>query len=257
MIFFIVGFVASLTGAISGLGGGVIIKPVLDAVTDLDPAVIGFLSTSAVFSMSVAAVLKNGTAGLKTKNSPTALLGVGAALGGLAGTEVFQGLLRIAVSHKMVKGIQNIILFGLLILILIYINQKNKIQFCVTNRIFVFILGCLLGMISAFLGIGGGPVNMAALALFFSMDLKQAAANSIILILFSQAAKIITMLVENIIPGGVRPYMIICIVPAAIIGGLFGVAVRKRIGEGKLKGIYNAVMVFVILTCFWNILRVF
>lgn len=42
MIFFIVGFIASIVGAISGLGGGVIIKPVLDAVTTLDASVISF-----------------------------------------------------------------------------------------------------------------------------------------------------------------------------------------------------------------------
>ena len=42
-----------------------------------------------------------------------------------------------------------------------------------------------LGILSSFLGIGGGPINLVVLFFFFSMDTKTAAQNSLYTILFS------------------------------------------------------------------------
>ena len=51
--------------------------------------------------------------------------------------------------------------------------------------------------LSAFLGIGGGPINLAILSFCFSMDSKTAALNSLYIILFSQAASFINTLVRG------------------------------------------------------------
>ena len=48
---FLVCFLASVVGAICGIGGGVIIKPVLDAFGIMDVATISFLSGCTVLSM--------------------------------------------------------------------------------------------------------------------------------------------------------------------------------------------------------------
>lgn len=257
MIFFIVGFIASIVGAISGLGGGVIIKPVLDAVTTLDASVISFLSTCAVFTMSCSAVIKHIKYKTRFEKPTTILLGSGAILGGLIGTEIFEFIVEFINKDKFIKIIQNGLLFTLLISILIYINLPNKKQFHIKNRIFIILLGYTLGMISSFLGIGGGPINITALTLFFSMDLKNASVNSIILILFSQASKIVTLLISNSIPLGLDISMLLYIIIAAILGGLLGTSINKKISKTKLTIAYNAVMLFVIMTCSWNIVRLF
>lgn len=70
VIFFVICFGASIVGAICGIGGGVIIKPVLDAFQILDVATISFLSGCTVLSMSTYAVLKskvNGKSQLEPK----------------------------------------------------------------------------------------------------------------------------------------------------------------------------------------------
>lgn len=54
----IVCFFASVIGAICGIGGGVIIKPVLDSVGILDVTAISFLSGCTVLSMTTYSVLK-------------------------------------------------------------------------------------------------------------------------------------------------------------------------------------------------------
>ena len=57
MIFFLICFLASAVGAVCGIGGGVIIKPVLDAFGILDVETISFLSGCTVLSMTAYAVL--------------------------------------------------------------------------------------------------------------------------------------------------------------------------------------------------------
>ena len=52
LIFFLVSLLASVVGAICGIGGGVIIKPVLDLLHLESVSTISFLSVCTVLSMS-------------------------------------------------------------------------------------------------------------------------------------------------------------------------------------------------------------
>ncbi len=51
---FIVAFLASLLGPLRGIGGGVIIKPVVDAMNVMPVATVSFLSSISVLTMSLA-----------------------------------------------------------------------------------------------------------------------------------------------------------------------------------------------------------
>ncbi len=57
-VYFIICFIATTIGGISGIGGGVIIKPVLDSFSSMGVASISFLSGCTVLSMSVVSVLR-------------------------------------------------------------------------------------------------------------------------------------------------------------------------------------------------------
>lgn len=73
---------------------------------------------------------------------------------------------------------------------------KNRLpHFQVTNLFWALMTGVLLGAVSAYLGIGGGPFNVAVLCMFFAMDIKEAAAGSIFIILFSQLSNLISIAV--------------------------------------------------------------
>ncbi len=83
VIFFVVSFFSSLVGAICGIGGGVIIKPVLDAVGVMSVSAVSFLSGCTVLSMSIISVfkaLKGGSAKINTKL--TTWLALGSVFGG-------------------------------------------------------------------------------------------------------------------------------------------------------------------------------
>ncbi len=58
IIFFIISFGACIVGAICGIGGGVIIKPVLDAFGVLSVSAISFLSGCTVLAMTCYSVGK-------------------------------------------------------------------------------------------------------------------------------------------------------------------------------------------------------
>ena len=59
ILFFVVSLLASVAGAICGIGGGVIIKPVLDMAHLADVSTISFLSGCTVLSMSCYSVGKS------------------------------------------------------------------------------------------------------------------------------------------------------------------------------------------------------
>ena len=56
---YLVAFLASLLGPLCGIGGGVIIKPVVDAMQVLPVATVSFLSSLSVLTMSLATLLQN------------------------------------------------------------------------------------------------------------------------------------------------------------------------------------------------------
>lgn len=84
LFYLAVSFLASIAGAICGIGGGVIIKPVLDLFSLDSVATISFLSGCTVLSMSCYSVGKSMLAGEKAVEMKTGTpLAVGAAIGGV------------------------------------------------------------------------------------------------------------------------------------------------------------------------------
>lgn len=256
MILFLIIFFATLTGAVSGIGGGIIIKPVLDALTNLSPSHIGFLSSISVFFMALSAVFKYFIHKFPMHKNML-LLGFGAALGGTLGTKIFNKLVYGIENDELVKAIQNAILFLLLIIILIYMKKENRKQFCIKQKAAIFCIGGFSGILSSFLGIGGGPINVAILSFFFSMSFKNAAVNSIVLILFSQTAKLITLAVDDAIPDQIRAGVLFTVISAALLGGLCGSTILKSLSPQKTRFAYYCVMLFIILICLFNIISSF
>lgn len=107
MVAFLVSFLASTAGAICGIGGGVIIKPVLDLFQMASVSTISFLSGCTVLSMSLysvgrAAASRDSVVDFKT-GTPLAL---GAALGGVLGKQLFTAVKEAASNPNMVGGVQ-------------------------------------------------------------------------------------------------------------------------------------------------------
>ena len=196
MVSAVVSFLASVAGAICGIGGGVLIKPILDACGGMDVAVVNFLSGCTVLSMSCYSVGKARISGSCLVEGRTGtLLAAGAALGGMGGKMLFQAILFQAKDPGRVGAIQAFCLLLLTLGTFAYTVKKGQIRtFQLSGVPVCLLIGAGLGVVSAFLGIGGGPINLVVLFFFFSMDTKTAAQNSLYIILFSQAASLLQTL---------------------------------------------------------------
>lgn len=157
VLFFIISFLASIAGAICGIGGGVIIKPLLDSFGLMDVKTISFLSGCTVLAMStysfvVSKVKKESLVDMRI-GTP---LAVGAAIGGVLGKSLFQALVS-SFDQNYVGAIQAACLLAVTLGTLIYTIYKAKVKTLrVTNLIVCLLVGLVLGIMSSFLGIGGG-----------------------------------------------------------------------------------------------------
>lgn len=184
----IVTFFACFIGNIGGMGGGIIIKPVLDATGLMSVSTITFLSGCTVIAMTFWSVGKN----IVKKESvlefkTTVVLAIGASIGGILGKQLFSMVSGLFADQDMAGGVQAALLFAATLATLIYTLKKDKIQSrYVTSQAFRLIIGLLLGVLGSFLGIGGGPFNVAVLSYYFSMPAKKATQNSLFIVLLSQ-----------------------------------------------------------------------
>ena len=257
ILFFVVAFLSSIVGAICGIGGGVVIKPVLDMLRMGAPATINFLSGCTVLSMSLYSVGKALRAGdSKVEMSTGTPLALGAAAGGVVGKEMFSAVKAFFNGSPMVGGVQAIALGIITLGTLVYTINKRRIQTRSTsNKLVCLVIGLLLGIMSSFLGIGGGPINLVVLGYFFGMDTKTAAANSLYIILFSQAASLIATVISGV-PEFRIPALIL-MVAGGIGGGIVGRKLNKKMDNRAVDKLFIGLMVLIVCICIYNAVRAF
>lgn len=251
--FFIISFAACIIGSICGIGGGIIIKPLMDAFGTLSVSTINFLSGCTVLAMTCYSIgsaiqKKESIIDLKT-STPLALGAVG---GGIMGKLLFQGVCNIFNNYNIVGAVQSICLFFLTLGTLIYTINKNNIKTYEVNNKFVCVtIGLLLGVLSTFLGIGGGPINLIVLYFFFSMSTKIAAQNSLYIILFSQVSSLGQTILTKTIPQFnfiLFMGMVIC----GIWGGFMGRKTNRKINELTVNRLFIMIMGFIMLINVYN-----
>lgn len=258
ILFFVVSFLASTVGAICGIGGGVIIKPVLDMLNMGVPATINFLSGCTVLSMSLYSVGKALRAGdSKVEMSTGTPLALGAAAGGVVGKEMFSAVKEFFGGSSMVGGVQAIALGIITLGTLLYTINKSRIQTRSTsNKLVCLVIGLLLGIMSSFLGIGGGPINLVVLGFCFSMNTKTAAANSLYIILFSQTASLLATLVTGAVPE-FRVSALVLMVAGGIGGGIVGRKLNKKLSNTEVDKLFIGLMILIVGICVYNSWKAF
>lgn len=253
-----VAFGASIVGAICGIGGGVIIKPLLDALNIATVAQISFLSSCTVLCMSCYSVGKAIMAKESLVKFETGTpLAIGAAAGGILGKSLFSTLQRMAAQPDVVGGYQAVCLAIVTAATLVYTLNKSKIKTLQVKNPFVCVaVGLCLGVMSSFLGIGGGPINLVVLYFFFSMTTKEAAQNSLYIILISQ----ITSLLSSIIGANIPQFqfsLLLVMALGGIGGGMAGRILNKKLSAEQVDKLFVALIIVIIgISCYnaWRFL---
>lgn len=255
---FLVAFLACIIGKICGMGGGVIIKPVLDATGVMEVAAINFLSGCTVIGMTCWSVGKS----MVKRDSEIDLavstpLAIGAAVGGLLGKQLFSAVAGLFADANTAGGVQAGLLLVATFATLLYTVNKNRIRMLqVRNKMACILIGLGLGMLGTFLGIGGGPFNMAVLYFFFSMSTKVAAQNSLYVILISQTVGILATAFGSGIPM-LSVWLLVGMVLCGVVGGEVGGRINKGLSEQRATRLFEASMVLVMAISCYNIYAFF
>jgi uncharacterized membrane protein YfcA len=251
LIYFITILLSNIVGAISGMGGGIIIKPVFDFIGYHSLSSIAFYSSVAVFVMSISSTYKQYQNGIHIDLKKAAGISFGSLVGGVLGDQLLSWALAASGSQEQVQVIQYSMMLISLIIVLIY-NQFFSFHLSFTSFYIFLLVGIFLGVFSTFLGIGGGPINVACLIFFFGIDIKAATVYSIITIFFSQLAKLVTIGLTSGF-GAFDLSFLIVIIPAALAGGYLGGIFSKKLSTKWVARFYNIVVFLVIMLNLYNL----
>ena len=254
IVYFFIALGATTLGAVTGMGGGVFMKPILDILGDFSVSSISLLSAITVFFMALVSVYRQRKNEQKPETAVAVPLAVGAVLGGNVGSALLSRLIG-GMSGAEVTLVQNAVLAALVVFVILYMRKKSSIHSPkLTGVVPSALVGLALGVFASFLGIGGGPINVALIILLFDYPTKKAAACSLITILFSQAAKIVQVAL-TVGFAGYHLQMAPAMVVGAIAGGTFGAAIAKGIDEEKTDKLFQAAQLLILLICVVNIVR--
>ena len=183
------------------------------------------------------------------------LLAIGAAIGGVAGKELFE-LVR-AAGGMTVSVAQQVMMIALTLGVLAYtLNRPRITARNVTQPVVCVCIGLVLGLLSAFLGIGGGPINLAVLYYFFSMDTKTAALSSLYVILFSQSASFISTVARGTIPEFEWPVLLVMVV-GGILGGNLGRSISKKLSNSDVDQLFFWLLIVITAISCYNLVNCF
>jgi len=230
--FVLLGFAAGILGSMIGLGGGIILVPIL--------TFLGFPPTAAA-SNSLFGALSNAVAStISYSRQKRIVYSLGLKLGLLSvpGT-VLGALLSTNVASDIFK-----ILFGfVLIASAVYIFIRKKIETTektFSTQMLIFAVGAsfFAGLISAFFGIGGGIIFVPLMLVGMGMAMKKAAPTSQLILLFSSLSGVITHSIlghPDFIQAGLLAI-------GSFIGGLVGARLSVDVKERYLQIIVSIVI---------------
>jgi hypothetical protein len=226
------GFVAGVVGSIVGLGGGIVIVPIL-TLLGIPHTLASSSSLFAAFSNSVASTTSYAKQkridykiGLRLglMSVPGTILG--AIISGQATSEVFKILFALVLIASCYY------LFAKRNLELKQNHPSVKILFASSGISF------FAGVLSSFFGIGGGIVFVPLMIIGMGMLTKNATATSQLILMFSSISG---MIVHSIIGNADFEYAVFLSI-GAFVGGLVGSRLSLEIKENKLRIMIIAVI---------------
>ncbi len=253
IVCFFIALIASILGSICGVGGGVIIKPALDLFGIANISTISFLTSCTVLAMTGYTVSKGFFVNDRSIDiKGVSPLAIGAAAGGVIGKYLFETIKDALPFAEQVGAIQAVFLGVVALGTMLYtINKKNIKTKHLQGTVLIMVVGVALGIMSAFLGIGGGPIDLVVLLFFFSMDIKKAAVNSLYIIFFSQLFSIIYTIASRNVPE-VEWITLILMIAGGIGGGMIGRCINKKIETKTVDKLFILVLTVIVLISIYN-----
>ncbi len=236
------GFAAGILGSMIGLGGGIIVVPVL--------TFLGFPPTAAA-SNSLFAALSNAIASTISYSRQKRIeypLGIKLGLLSIPGT-----ILGAVISTDVAPDVFKILFGFVLIASAMYIFFRKKFETkekTISKQIIIFAVGAsfFAGIISSFFGIGGGIVFVPLMVVGMGMAMKKAAPTSQLILLFTSLSGVITHSILGHPDFTQAGFLAI----GAFVGGLVGARLSLDIKERYLQILVSVVILIAAAKLFFD-----
>jgi len=257
-------FLAGLAGSLTGLGGGVVVIPLLTLCFNIDiryaigAALVASIATS---SGSASAYVKEGITnmrlGMFLEIATTVGAVIGAAIAIYMPTNVIAvifGLvlifsaamtLRKKYDHSVVKGsltAEKLKLNGS------YPTKDGQVEYELTNIMGGFSIMSLAGVLSGLLGIGSGALKVLAMDSVMRVPFKVSTTTSNFMIGVTAAASAVVYLQRGYIDPGIAFPVII----GVLIGATTGAKLLQRMNVKVLRIIFSIAITIVALNMMYN-----
>ncbi len=255
LLFLLTGFVAGSFGGLLGLGGAIILVPLLTLGFGLPVHMAIAVSLVSNIFVSATSALGYGRRGLIHRRS-VLIMNIGSIAGIIIGTLIATGS-----PADLIKT-----LFGLFLLFLIaeailrltirIIRRKpleNPERTEEQEKINVpgfSLLGFVMGLLGALLGMGGGTVAVPAQNVLFKVPLKNAIANSLATIVVSASIGAILYFIMgsgHLFSAGDALITAAVIVPGSVLGARMALAFAEKVRVHHIKFVFYAALLYISL----------
>jgi len=219
------GFVAGVVGSIIGLGGGIIVVPVLTILGFSHP-IASSSSLFAAFSNSIASSVSYA----KQKRIEYKL-GLKLGLMSIPGT-ILGAFVSSEASPSTFKILFGIVMIASCLYLFLKRSMESK-SANMTKKMLVISSGIsfFAGILSSFFGIGGGIIFVPLMILGIGISVKHATATSQLILMFSSASG---MIAHSILGHADFSYALLLGV-GAFVGGLVGARLSVDLKENSIK----------------------
>ena len=229
----LLGFAAGVLGSMIGLGGGIVIVPIL-TFFGFSPSLAASNSLFAAFSNAVAS-----TASYTKQKRIEYSIGLKLGLLAIPGT-----VLGVFISHDITPSLFKILFGIVLIASAVYIFLRRKIEskeHNLSKQIVILSIGAsfFAGIISSLFGIGGGIVFVPLMVIAIGLSMKIAAPTSQFVLLFVSASG----MAAHSLLGHPDYYEALFLALGAFGGGLVGSRLSLEVGEKKLRILVTIAMI--------------
>ena len=262
----VLGIASGTLGAMAGIGGGVIIVPILVTLFGFDFATAVAASLAAVVANSTSAGGAFVGGGLTNMRLATTLE-VGTALGGISG-----GFLGVLLAERVLSGVFAALMAATSILVArgsehdprldrgqrIGVPDQEtgggrldaryrdpdtglKVTYHVDRVPLGFGVSYGAGITSGLVGVGGGFVTVPAMNGLMGVPLKVAAATSNLMIGVTAVASLLVYLAR----GEVHPAIVTPLVLGSMVGALIGSTLQPRVPSARVRTLLTVILVLV------------
>lgn len=236
LLFAIIGALGAFLSGLIGIGGAIIMYPMLLFIPplfniDMTPTTAAGLTAAQVFFSTLSGSISQ----RKNENLNTSIIipmSIGILLGSISGAYI---------ASIFDESIINIVytFLAVLAVILMFIKVKPNDAKTKYNKIALFLVASIIGILSGIVGAGGAFLIVPILLTFFKVPFRVVVANSIIVAFVSSIGTFFT----KFITGSVEIEYALPLIIASLIFAPIGTKVSKKTNQSVLRYILTTLII--------------